>query len=298
MSMQLVPITIQVDLECALLAFQIRDAQQELMRLQRELAPLETAFGLFEQKVASQSAGITAERNRLRKRCLQIEHYTNRLHARLLADPDGHLSDIFTPNELRAIGELFGIDVPEEWFGTESRTTTSAGAWEWADDPQLEQPAETLPHDDMDELRTLYRQLAKAFHPDLASDTEEHLFRAEMMLRINHAWHTHDLQAMRDLHSGSRQLLDIGTNRTRVWQLQQLRRDLEQIMQRCTGARTRLQSLRRSRTRALWYDSALANAAIARHLRKLEAEIAQLQERESLATEEFRQAFGQYAARS
>lgn len=298
MSMQLVPITIQVDLECALLALQIRDAQRELARLQRELAPLETAFGLFEQKVASQSAGVTAERNRLRKRCLQIEHYTNRVHARLLADPEGHFADIFTPNELRAIGDLFGIEVPEDWFGTESRTTTSSGAWEWADDPQLEPSVKPLPQDDLTELRTLYRELAKIFHPDLTTDPDEHALRAEMMLRINHAWQTRDLATMRELHRGSSDLLDIGTSRARVWQLQQLRRDLAQILQRCTGARTRLQSLRRSKTRALWYDTALANAAIARHIRKLKTEIEQLQEREALATEEFRQAFGQYASRT
>lgn len=298
MSSQLVPITIEVDRECALVSRQIATAQHELWQLQHELAPLETAFGLFEQKVAAQSAGITAERNALRRKCQQIEYYTNRLHARMCADPGGHLDEVFSPAELRAIGDLFGIEVPSTWFGEASRATTSDGSWEWADDTAPDQRSRALPADDAAELRQLYLELAKAYHPDLAADPEEHLLRTEMMLRINLAWQTQDLSSMRDLHRGSTSLMNGGSARTQLWHLEQLRRDLAQILARCAQARARLQSLRQSKTRALWHDAALANAAIARHVRRLEQEVRELQAREKVAIDEFRIAFGQYVVRS
>lgn len=296
MSTQLVPVTIQIEYECALLALQIADRQSELARLQRELAPLETAFGLFERKVASRSSQLTAERNLLRKRCKEIEHYTIRLHARLLADPDGHLSGVFTPEELRAIGELFGIDVPDEWFGGSLHATTS-GNWEWAEEPFQFQRERSLPAEDQADLRTLYRQLAKAWHPDLALDGSDLEYRQEMMLRINHAWQARDLAAMRQIEQEHHGLLDPGIDRTRLWQMERLQRDLAQMVHRCARAQARLAALRKSKTRALWHDTALANAAIARHVRKLETEIEQLRVREVRAIDDFRIAFGQYAAR-
>lgn len=296
MSTQLVPITFQVDVECAMVALQIAECQRELAQLQRALSPMETAFGLFEQKVASQSAALTAERNQLRRRCKELDRYTSRLQARIVSDPEGHLTSVFTPDELRAIGSLFGIDVPEEWLGAEQGTQTNTGHWEWADAPDPES-ARVLPANQFDELRSLYRELAKAFHPDLATDTDEHSYRQEIMLRINHAWHTRDLAALQAVKNDASDFLVAGSNGARIWQLEQLRRDLSHIASRCVQAKNRLTSLRHSKTRALWYDAALANAAIARHVRKLENEIEALQSRQAAAIEEFRIALGQYSAR-
>lgn len=293
MNSQLVPVTIQIEYECALLALQIADRQRELARLQRELSPLETAFGLFERKVAHQSSSLTAERNRLRRRCVEIERYTERIHARLLADPDRHLSMVFTPEELRAIADLFGIYVDSELIGDELHNTAS-GAWEWAEQRVTMAHSSHLPAAEYHELRATYRQLAKIWHPDLALDTEDASYRQEMMLRINHAWQERDLEALRRLQGGH--IADAGVDRYRLRQLERLQRELAQIVQRCAQAQARLAALRRSSTRALWYDAALANAAIARHVRKLEAEIAQLQQRETTAVEEFRLAFGHYAS--
>ncbi|MCO5224747.1 MAG: J domain-containing protein [Thermomicrobiales bacterium] len=293
MNSQLVPITIQIEYECALLAMQIADRQRELTRLQRELSPLETAFGLFERKVANQSSSLTAERNRLRRRCLEIERYTERIHARLLADPDRHLSMVFSPEELRAIADLFGIYVDRDVIGDEPIGTAS-GAWEWAEQRAPVMHPRQLPAAEYDELRATYRQLAKIWHPDLALNDEDASYRQEMMLRINHAWQERDLSALRRIQRGHS--LDNGVDRYRQRQLERLQRELAQVIQRCAQTQARLNALRRSKTRALWYDAALANVAITRHVRKLEAEIEQLQQRETTAVEEFRLAFGHYAS--
>jgi hypothetical protein len=48
----------------------------------------------------------------------------------------------------------------------------------------------------MDALRTVYRQLAKRFHPDLALTQDERIRRQEMMLRINEAFGERNLAAL------------------------------------------------------------------------------------------------------
>ena len=49
------------------------------------------------------------------------------------------------------------------------------------------------------ELKTLYRALAKRFHPDLASDASEKPWREDMMTRVNDAYRAQDLAALRQL---------------------------------------------------------------------------------------------------
>lgn len=52
---------------------------------------------------------------------------------------------------------------------------------------------------DMEELRKLYRSLAKRFHPDLTLDPEEKLKRQELMAVINQAYMEQDQQKLSDL---------------------------------------------------------------------------------------------------
>ena len=47
--------------------------------------------------------------------------------------------------------------------------------------------------------RTLYRALAKRFHPDLASDPSEKPWREQMMTKVNDAYRAQDLAALRQL---------------------------------------------------------------------------------------------------
>lgn len=297
--MQLVPITTLEEVELALVSMRIAWQRGELRQLQRQLAPLEEAFSAFEYKVASQSGSLTAERDRLRHICAELEHYTARIHARLAADPDGHLSAVFTPDELRTIADLCGADVSEEWFGEESRATTSGDGWFSTDDTWFEQPmlvTEPDTRQEADELRTLYRQLARTFHPDLTEDETERTFRQEVMLRINHAWHAKDLHAMREIGADVRDLVNGKMLSAVTWRLAWHRRELAKLRNDCDQLRDRISSLRSSKTVALWHNPALANASIARHVSRLRKEIETLTTRREAALDEFRLALGAYAA--
>ena len=296
--MQLVPITTFEDVELALVSMRIAWQTDELRHLQKQRAPLEQKFAAFEQRVAAQSGNLTAERNRLRHMCNELERYTTRIQARLLADPDGHLSAIFTPDELRTIGNLCGVDVPESWFGPEPRTTTFGEGWSSTDDSWFEASshAEVPNRDDVDELRALYRQLARTFHPDLTEDESERTFRQEVMLRINHAWHMRDIAEMREITADVRDLVSGKMLSAVAYRLAWHRRELARIEDECDQVRTRIAALRASKTVALWHNPSLANAAISRHVSRLQQEITRLTTRHEAALEEFRQALGTYVA--
>lgn len=297
--MQLVPITTTEDVELALISMRIAWKTGELRQLKQQLQPLEAAFTAFEQRVAAQSGALTAERDRLRHICNELERYIARIHARLLADPDGHMSAIFTPDELRTIGQLCGVDVPESWFGPEPHTTTSGDGWYATDDATYASPGSPeAPHNDDEagELRTLYRQLARTFHPDLTEDETERTFRQEVMLRVNHAWHTHDIEAMREITADVTDLIRGKILSAVAYRLAWHRRELARLEDECDQLRTRITSLRSSKTVTLWHNTSLANAAIARHASRLRTEISALTSRHETALEEFRLALGSYAS--
>lgn len=297
--MHLVPIITSEEVELALVSMRIAWRTEELSHLQRQITPLETAFYAFENRVAKQSGALTSERDRLRHLCGELERYTARLHARLMADPDGQMSSIFTPDELRNIGSLLGVDVPGSWFGEDVQSTTKGDGWystdeDWGTEPEA--AAEPMPREDADEIRRLYRQLARTFHPDLTGNERERAFRQEVMLRINHAWDTRDIHAMRAIGEDVRDLLAGKMLSVVAWQLAWHRRELARIEVECTKLRSRIDALRASKTMALWHNPSLANAAIARHISRLQKEIAALNARRESALEEFRLALGAYSA--
>jgi chromosome segregation ATPase len=60
----------------------------------------------------------------------------------------------------------------------------------------VEQP---LSPEDEAQLKTMYRQLCRRFHPDLAQDEAERICRTEMMAKINAAYTAKDLRAIESL---------------------------------------------------------------------------------------------------
>jgi hypothetical protein len=50
-----------------------------------------------------------------------------------------------------------------------------------------------------EQIRDLFRELARRFHPDLTNDPEEKKWRQEVMTRVNQAYTNRDLKALRAL---------------------------------------------------------------------------------------------------
>lgn len=116
------------------------------------------------------------------------------------------------------------------------------------------------------------------------------------MLRINQAWHMRDLVAMREISADVTDLIRGKLLSAVAYRLAWHRRELARLEDECEQLRIRITSLRSSKTVALWHNPALANAAIARHVTRLQQEIATLTSRHESALEEFRLALGSYAA--
>lgn len=108
-------------------------------------------------------------------------------------------------------------------------------------------PARPLEADQADALRTLYRRLARRFHPDLALDESDRTYRTDLMMAINAAYSAGDLEALERLalepDSTPR---EPGTDR-------QLAESLEREVNRC---RRRLAEIGRELQRLERHDSA------------------------------------------
>jgi len=63
---------------------------------------------------------------------------------------------------------------------------------------QTERPQKAAPPEQA-ELKALYRELAKRFHPDLTTDPKEKEWREEMMAAVNAAYQSKDLNALHEL---------------------------------------------------------------------------------------------------
>ncbi|MCB8967980.1 MAG: J domain-containing protein [Ardenticatenaceae bacterium] len=62
--------------------------------------------------------------------------------------------------------------------------------------PHVPPPSADLSADKQEDIKRLYRQLARRFHPDLASDEAEREYRTGVMMRINAAYTAGDLEKL------------------------------------------------------------------------------------------------------
>jgi hypothetical protein len=289
----------------AFLEGEIRVRQLHIERLEAEIAPLLAALEAFEWEYKGRVGVLQQELRQLRDLIDRLEHRTARIHARLVADPDGVLGDIFTRDELMDIGEMFGIEIPATWFAREEELEQQEREWRfhesgregWAEGEALrrEQRARRKAGPGED-LRVLYRSLARLCHPDLATDEQDRQRREELMLRINAAWHAQDLDALREIEQD--RIGTLGWRALASWaeRLLWARRECVRLDSRIIALTERLQSLRNSDTFPLWFNPALGNSVITNRATTLRIDIANAQHRLEQAREGFRQALRHYAA--
>ena len=77
-------------------------------------------------------------------------------------------------------------------------------AWTPKSPPDATPPKAAASESQQTDLRRLYRELAKRFHPDLTTDPNQKGWREEMMAKVNLAYESNDLNALRALQSETR----------------------------------------------------------------------------------------------
>jgi len=310
MSMPLVRCITDDELEYVELTLHIDWRTAQIAALETELAPLQGAFERFEWEYTQRIGHLQADLRNLRATIERIEHRTARIHARLVADPNGVLGDLFDRDELREIGEMFGIEVPDEWFqlARPGRGRRGERDWNYAGDGEQDPSAEeeilrrlqrarkALPEDDARELRQRYRDLARRFHPDLAEDDSERTMRQEIMLRINHAWHCQDLKALRAIEQELETMLPGWSTSRLAHRIAWARRECERLDSLAGALVGRIRRLRASETFPLWFNSTLGTTVITQRALAIAHELERERERLDDVKLAFRQALAHYAA--
>ena len=280
-------------------------------QLDTEIAPLNAALDAFEWKYRSRLGPLQHELGTLRNQCEVIEHRTIRIHARLVADPDGVLGDLFTREELNEIGDMFGIDIPASWFAHEGATAEREHERAWRfhestgrnateEEEILRRMSRTnrpqLPADQRRELRALYLKLARNCHPDLATDDADRQRRAELMHRINDAWHAQDLHALRSIEEDRGGVL--GWRRLTSWaeRLRWAQRECARLDEQVLTLTRRLHDLRTNETYPLWFNPSLGDSVMTQRVTSLRIDIATAHHRLDEAKDAFKQALQFYAA--
>lgn len=281
----------------------IRKRKQRMQILQSDIRPLEEALGRFERNYRVQLGGLQDQLRLLRAEIHTFEQRTERIHARLVCDPDGVMGELFTPEELKEIGEFFDFDIPESWFMGEGDQQDGA---EHPDDDEFDASGEgwhriddherkARPTGRLDQLKTLYRSLARRFHPDLSADQQDAAFRNECMLRANAAWQQGDLDALQQLADETEHLAPDW--HTWAWEtrLASARREVERLTRQVAKLRRRLKELRTNETFPLWSSGGLGESLIATRKRSLERDIKMAQGDLQEAQQHFRTAMETWA---
>lgn len=279
----------------------------QIATLEAKLAPIQRAFENFEWEYSQRIGHLAADLTSLRSTVQQLEHRTARIHARLVADPYGMLGELFDRDELCEIGEMFGVEVPEEWLAAARSSRHDPGRDRHRDhgdsthEEHLSREVRRinrrhLTAEKAAEVRARYRDLARRFHPDLADNDEERTMRQEIMLRINHAWQCQDLDALRALDQELDRMLPGWSTSRLAHRLAWARRECERLDAEAESLLGRIGQLQASETFPLWFNSTLGRTVITQRATSLAHDIEQERARLEDAKLAFKQALAYYAA--
>ncbi len=152
---------------------EIAERQEQIAQLELELFEMRSELAEFERLLEARVRPLERE----------LERLTNDLNrARRQAERRAQWGD-------RADQE----DIPD---------VVSQFERAWRREPGAQQaPAHEVPSAERSNLRALYRELAKRFHPDLTTDPDQKKWREGVMAEINQAYQAKDLAALRALQN-------------------------------------------------------------------------------------------------
>ncbi len=133
-----------------------------------------------------------------------------------------------------------------------------------------------------EQIKTLFRELARRFHPDLTSDPDEKKYREEIMTRVNQAYANRDLKALRSLAEEPDRPID-SPNQTREQEIAGLRAELKRLDGVIQDLKTRIHHLEESPLWQLRTEARLKRRSGSEIMtemeNKIKEQIAELEER-------------------
>jgi len=140
--------------------------------------------------------------------------------------------------------------------------------WETTPEPDADdlQTGSTGTHFDLTDekqVKRLYRQLARRYHPDLAQDRDEIQYRTKKMAALNEAYASRSLTELAALASETqpRSMERTDHNRTTVEMIKALEKELAQVRRRTLLIQNEIQNLHNSSVVGLSLETKLAQQA-------------------------------------
>lgn len=215
---------------------EVETRKRQASGLQTELESLTLILGRFEAEYHSRIGALFVELDRTR---LTIDEYERRI-AYLQSDPAADSARIEQDVHAEFTSRWEEVHQEEE----ETRR--------YEQEFQREQVRPQLDSETAEEVRRLYRELARRHHPDLARTESERRQREPLMQRVNVAMHERDLAALRMLAREAEaadpafEARSIGEKL--VWAIREMAR-LDGVI---AGLETELVAVRASETHQLW----------------------------------------------
>jgi hypothetical protein len=221
----------EIEIEEKLL--EIERKRQRVALLGQEIEELKQALGRFQVEYNAKVGRLYVELDKLE---LLIQEY--RLRIQLIVDRGREV-------RLQEIEDEIKRQFSDRWQETRQTERETRGARE-AYERQKAEPE--LDEETAQELKRLYRELAKRFHPDLAETEEERQENSELMAEINEAYAQKDLDKLREIAEREGERLRSVPGETLAEKLARLTQEshrLDGVIQRLRGG---LEELKRSPT--------------------------------------------------
>ncbi len=223
---------------------------EELQALRAEIVRAREYLAVLEVELFNTHSALDTFQRRFNARIAPLERRLAHLQAQLqhaLAARHQH-ENAPEPEFKRAEGGKTGENgrADEEKFYT-------------ADDASVDENGKLDPATE-EELRALFRELAKRFHPDLVRDPEEKQRREEVMTQVSQAYAAKDIEALRKLSRRP----DLETERkshTRRKQKEILRAELEYLNEKIVELEQRCRALDQSPAMQLRMEVNMARQA-------------------------------------
>ena len=152
-----------------------------LVAAEVELSERLAAISAFEFRVRSRLEPLTRRMDQLDEEILELREQLRQLQ-----------EDMYDADDFRIEG-LYRF-----WRSSAEAGAAASGTYRYRKAP-TSPPPQKLSADDTAELKRLYRQLARRFHPDFALDDEDRAYRTDIMMAINVAYAMGDLLRLEEL---------------------------------------------------------------------------------------------------
>lgn len=170
-------------------------SQQRILELRAMLQEIRPRLIAAEEELSEQIAETNSfeflVRTRLELLSKRLERLVNEI--KTLQNELKDLRDGYLFVDATDADELY-----ETWRASEKAGSAAGGDFRYHDAPS-EPPQKALSDDESEKLKTLYRRLARRFHPDFALDEADREFRTGVMMAINAAYTAGDLQRLQEL---------------------------------------------------------------------------------------------------